>query len=278
MSTIQVQNIESISRKAVIEDIKLEVECSLHTLKTVATRIKEWKDSYLTGNIGKMYASKTNRVLQVKDDMIYDIANALTFSTIMLGECNIQSLSSHLSSQLKLDMDSWDKLRTASEIIAYCNGILYDIIRPVLGSGATFTIKPKIEISDDLKRRLSRCFFLPPETSVLDTWTNNFNGGYSFAKECAILGDSFNRHSEPLNLRVLNILQSVRYELVKDIIDTPEIASEDFGDEALKAFELAQVQTRKVLEDYRDSKFSFVFQYDKRGRIYSKGLMFSSII
>ncbi|RUT50976.1 hypothetical protein [Campylobacter fetus] len=278
MSSLHIQDTKSISRKSVIEDIKLEVECSLHTLDIVAARIKQWKDNYLAGNIGKIYTSKTDRVLQVKDDMIQDISNALTFSTLILGECNIQSLSSHLSSQLKLDMDSWDKLRTASEIAAYCDGIIYDIIRPVLGSGATFIIKPKIEISDDLKARLSRCFFLPPETSILDPWTNNFNGGYSFAKECAILGDSFNRHNEQLNLRVLNILQDVRYELVKEIIDTPELPSESFGDEALKAFELAQIQTRKVLDDYRDKKFSFVFQYDKRGRVYSKGLMFSSII
>jgi hypothetical protein len=257
------------SRKAVIAEIKMEVEQADKAIELVASKIAQWKDSYLAGNIGKRYESKDKLVSLVTD---FDkLAISLIFTTLMMKENTIQSYIGHFASQIHFDTpDSYDKVKLAAWIIGGCNGIIYDINKPRLGSLETYTITPKINISNELSSKLARAFFLPPSDEVLLDWTNKYNGGYEFDKNYAILGDKFNAHDMPIDLQTLNILQDVRYKLT-DTTLTPELPDEEWGDEALKAFKLSQIQARKVLTEYKDKEFRFVWQFDKRGRVYSKG-------
>lgn len=261
--------LEKYSRKRVIEEIKMEVECSEYLITALSKKISEWKMMYLSGNIGKMYDSKTQRVKKVTDTD--EIAISLIFTTLMMKSNTIQSYIGHLASQLNLDMSEFDKVKTAAEIIGYCNNTIYNLIVPALGSFTTYKVEPKLNISDELTSKLTRTFFLPPSDEVLLDWTNKSNGGYSFERNYAILGDYFNKHDMPINLNVLNILQRVEYELIPEIVNEPEVPKEDMNDEAKEAFKLAQIQARKVYEEYMHKKFRFVYQYDKRGRIYSRG-------
>lgn len=261
--------IESYSRKAVLAEIRMELEQCERTIELVSNKIAQWKDNYLAGNIGKRYEAKDKLVNLVTD--FDELAISILFTTLMMKENSIQSYIGHFASQIHFETpDSYDKVKLAAWIIGGLNETIFSINKPKLGSMETYTIVPKISISDKMSSKLARTFFLPPSDEVLLDWTNKYNGGYEFEKNYAILGDKFNAHDLPIDLNTLNILQNVRYKLT-DTALTPELPDEEWGDEALEAFKLAQIQARKVLDEYRDKEFRFVWQFDKRGRVYCRG-------
>ena len=266
--------IESYSRKAVLAEIKMEIEQSEKTIELVSNKIAEWKDNYLAGNIGKRYEAKDKLVNLVTD--FDELAISILFTTLMMKENSIQSYIGHFASQIHFETpDSYDKVKLAAWIIGGLNETIFSINKPKLGSMETYTIVPKISVSDKMSSKLARTFFLPPSDEVLLDWTNKYNGGYEFEKNYAILGDKFNAHDLPIDLQTLNILQNVKYKLT-DTALTPELPDEEWGDEALEAFKLAQIQARKVLDEYKDKEFRFVWQFDKRGRVYCRGFDIST--
>ena len=266
--------IESYSRKAVLAEIKMEIEQSEKTIELVSNKIAEWKDNYLAGNIGKRYEAKDKLVNLVTD--FDELAISILFTTLMMKENSIQSYIGHFASQIHFETpDSYDKIKLAAWIIGGLNETIFSINKPRLGSMETYTIVPKISVSDKMSSKLARTFFLPPSDEVLLDWTNKYNGGYEFEKNYAILGDKFNAHDLPIDLNTLNILQNVKYKLT-DTALTPELPDEEWGDEALEAFKLAQIQARKVLDEYKDKEFRFVWQFDKRGRVYCRGFDIST--
>ena len=261
--------IESYSRKAVLAEIRMELEQAERTIELVADKIIQWRDDYLDGKIGKRYGAKDKLVNLVTD--FDELAISILFTTLMMKENSIQSYIGHFASQIHFETpDSYDKVKLAAWIIGGLNETIFSINKPRLGSMETYTIVPKISISDKMSSKLARTFFLPPSDEVLLDWTNKSNGGYMIEKNYAILGDKFNAHDLPIDLNTLNILQNVKYKLT-DTSLIPELPDEEWGDEALEAFKLAQIQARKVLAEYKDKEFRFVWQFDKRGRIYAKG-------
>ena len=261
--------IESYSRKAVLAEIRMELEQAERNIELVSDKIIQWRDDYLNGKIGKRYEAKDKLVNLVAD---YDeLAISILFTTLMMKENSIQSYIGHFASQIHFETpDSYAKVKLAAWIIGGLNETIFSINKPRLGSMETYTIVPKISISDKMSSKLARTFFLPPSDEVLLDWSNKSNGGYAIEKNYAILGDKFNAHDLPIDLATLNILQNVKYKLT-DTSLIPELPDEEWGDEALEAFKLAQIQARKVLAEYKDKEFSFVWQFDKRGRIYCKG-------
>ena len=261
--------IESYSRKAVLAEIRMELEQAERTIELVSDKIIQWRDDYLNGKIGKRYEAKDKLVNLVAD---YDeLAISILFTTLMMKENSIQSYIGHFASQIHFETpDSYAKVKLAAWIIGGLNETIFSINKPRLGSMETYTIVPKISISDKMSSKLARTFFLPPSDEVLLDWSNKSNGGYVIEKNYAILGDKFNAHDLPIDLATLNILQNVKYKLT-DTSLIPELPDEEWGDEALEAFKLAQIQARKVLAEYKGKEFRFVWQFDKRGRIYAKG-------
>lgn len=261
---------EKYSRKNMKSKIKALCESQDKSIEVLSNKILEWKSEYLLGNIGKPYKTKTDVVNMVTEDIADELAISILFSTILLGKNTFQSYIGHVASQINLEIESFRKAQLAAWVLAYCDGGAYNIIAPAIGSMMNYSVEPKISLSIEDSQELSRCFFLPPSKERLNDWTNPYNGGYSFERSYAILGDSFNKHDYPIDLNTLNILQSVKYKLTNNV-DTPQKLDEEASDERLVQFALAEIQTRKVLKEYRDDEFSFVWKFDKRGRVYSCG-------
>ncbi|WP_086255518.1 DNA-directed RNA polymerase [Campylobacter vicugnae] len=261
---------EKYSRKVAKSKIKAICESQGKSIEVLSNKILEWKSEYLKGNIGKPYKTKTDVVNMVTEDIADELAISILFTTILLGKNTFQSYIGHVASQINLEIESFRKAQLAAWVLAYCDGGAYDIIAPAIGSMMNYSVEPKISLSVEDSQELSRCFFLPPSKDKLNDWTNPYNGGYSFERSYAILGDSFNKHDYPIDLKTLNILQSVKYKLTNNV-DTPQKLDEEASDDRAVQFALAEIQTRKVLKDYRDDEFSFVWKFDKRGRVYSCG-------
>lgn len=261
---------EKYSRKSAKAKIKAICESQDRSIEILSNKILEWKSEYLLGNIGKPYKTKTDVVNMITEDIADELAISILFTTILLGKNTFQSYIGHVASQINLELESFRKAQLAAWVLAYCDGGAYNIIAPAIGSMMNYSVEPKISLSIEDSQELSRCFFLPPSKEKLMDWTNPYNGGYSFERSYAILGDSFNKHDYPIDLNTLNILQSVKYKLTNNV-DTPQKLDEEASDERLVQFALAEIQTRKVLKEYRDDEFSFVWKFDKRGRVYSCG-------
>ncbi|PPB54641.1 DNA-directed RNA polymerase [Campylobacter hyointestinalis] len=261
---------EQFSRKALIKELRKDVEC-MNSINLISSKILQWKQDYLDGKISNIYPSKTSRLSLITEDSSSDLAVSLLFTCIMMQENTFQSYAWHLASQMRFDMSEWDKVKTASELLGYCNGLGYTINRPILGRSEYYTITPSIFIDTDTAQKINLCFFTPPSTDGIELWTNNHNGGYSFEKHNAILGTRINNHNEYLNLEVLNILGKVKYKHINAITDIPEKPSSEWSNDAVELFNKEQKTTRFVLDLLRDKEFQFVWQYDKRGRAYSKG-------
>lgn len=261
---------EKYSRKSAKAKIKAICESQDKSIEVLSNKILEWKEEYLKGNIGKPYKTKTDVVNMITEDIADELAISILFTTILLSKNTFQSYIGHVASQINLELEPFRKAQLAAWILAYCDGGAYNIIAPAIGSMMNYSVEPKISLSIEDSQELSRCFFLPPSKDKLNDWTNPYNGGYSFERSYAILGDSFNKHNYPIDLNTLNILQSVKYKLTNNV-DTPQKLDEEASDDRVVQFALAEIQTRKVLKEYRDEEFSFVWKFDKRGRVYSCG-------
>lgn len=261
---------EKYSRRSAKAKIKAICESQDRSIEVLSNKILEWKSEYLLGNIGKPYKTKTDVVNMVTEDIADELAISILFTTILLGKNTFQSYIGHVASQINLELEPFRKAQLAAWVLAYCDGGAYNIIAPAIGSMMNYSVEPKISLSIEDSQELSRCFFLPPSKDKLNDWTNPYNGGYSFERSYAILGDSFNKHDYPIDLQTLNILQSVKYKLTNNV-DTPQKLDEEASDDRVVQFALAEIQTRKVLKEYRDEEFSFVWKFDKRGRVYSCG-------
>lgn len=264
---------ESLSEKVILDKVKVFIEERFDLLDEMSKRIENWLVDYRNEVYGKTYASKDAR-LEVVEDNLEEIPSWLLYSVVLLGETNIQATATKLG--LYLHEDNITAVKTGAELLAVCDGLGYEIVRPVLGSGQTFTIKPKIDLDFELKTMLSLSLFLPPMVSLPNAWTTKSDGGYELTRNYAILGDRFNKHEYPINLHALNVLQDVSYILDSsiskedDTLDLSEVPS-DVREQAEKNFELALKQNRLVYDMLQDRPFHFVWQYDKRGRMYSKG-------
>lgn len=264
---------EKYSEQYLLKNIKVIVDQNYDLLETIEDKVKEWIDDYHAGEYGKRYDSKDARVQNVISKLD-KVASYLLYSVLCLGQTTLQATATKLG--LYFEEDSILAVKTGAELLAVCDGLGYEIIRPVLGSGQTFMIEPKIELDFETKTALALSMFLPPMLITPNAWSTKSNGGYELTKSYAILGDRFNKHDKEINLSVLNTLQEVKYVL--DPAITCEDDSYDLSSipkqaiEQTKAnYELALKQNRMIYDMYQDKEFSFVWQYDKRGRVYSKG-------
>lgn len=251
------------SRKEILQDIRMEIETNSDILELISGAIAKWRDEYLAN---PQYESKTKRVASLDEDTIDELAISLVYTTILMGNTNYQSYIGHLVSQMKLDMNQVEKAKTAAEIIAVCDGLIYQIIKPQLGIIENYRIVSKLEVDNDLLEQLTLAFFTPPSLEPLLDWTTKSNGGY--ATDYAILGDYFNKHNEPIRLDILNKLQATEYELIPEIVAIPEEPKDDID---LEQWNKSQELCRKIYNEYLGKSFRFMWQYDKRGRIYSSG-------
>ena len=170
--------------------------------------------------------------------------------------------------------DKWSNTRTIAEALAYCNGVVYNLVKPK-AFGDYYEVERLVTISETLQAKLTRLLFLPPAKYKPLDWSNKYDGGYAYSKHYAILGSKYNKHNEYINLKVLNDLQRIPYELtsVADLDEKfePKCEDSESREKAIQQFKLRQKVAKEIYAEYKNIPFYFVWQYDKRGRLYSRG-------
>lgn len=263
-----------ISKQIFLDELKVEVECSSSYLEAISKKLEQWLIAYQIGEIGTPYQSKTDRLSLVTDNKIDELSVAILYCTLALDSNRFQELISKVESMVSICENKWSNTRTIAEALAYCNGVVYNLVKPK-AFGDYYEVERLVKISDELQAKLTRLLFLPPAKYEPLDWTSKYDGGYAYSRHYAILGSKYNKHNEYINLKVLNNLQKIPYELtsVVDLDEEFEPKCENSEDRknAIKQFKLRQKIAKEIYQEYKNIPFYFIWQYDKRGRLYSRG-------
>jgi hypothetical protein len=122
-------------------------------------------------------------------------------------------------------------------------------------------VVPTIALDKATKKQLDKLQYLPPMQITPKPWSNNHNGGWLWEKKHLVLGSRFTKHDMPLAYDVINKLQAIPWQ-----IDTQTYLREKDTN-----WNLNKKQFLRVIDEYIDKPFHFVWRYDSRGRSYSSG-------
>lgn len=103
--------------------------------------------------------------------------------------------------------------------------------------------------------------FLPPMKIRPFAWNNNTDGGWAHSKQHLMLGKSLGKHDEFLCYDVINTLQEIPWELDHATLSTERQTNHTMNKQKFL----------RVVNEYMNNSFHFVWRYDSRGRMYSSG-------
>lgn len=216
------------------------------------------------------YESKNQRIESIKDT-----GQIATFLITDILKCNgkitpIQAIASSLANHL--DLDIYPAIKTAMEIITVCSDsklyVLMSHDYPENKTG-TLAIKPKILPTTETLKIIEKFKYLPPNL-VKPYWSNNRTGGMLTKPDHILLGK--NKHDYYQELKSINILQSIKFTLDKNMLELEEESNKPLDTpDKLTQFELLKSTSKEVYDEYQDKEFYFIWKYDKRGRMYSQG-------
>lgn len=122
-------------------------------------------------------------------------------------------------------------------------------------------VQPNFVLDKKTQQKLAKLQYLPPMQIVPLDWTDNRNGGWLWETKDLVLGSRFTKHNRPLAYDVINKLQRIPWT-----IDTETYLQEKDTNRNLN-----KKKFLRVVHEYLDKPFHFVWRYDSRGRSYSSG-------
>ena len=204
---------------------------------------------------------------KVKDDLdlikqFETVAEAKAVLVALLevrSEVHVQNFITRISSLLGYD-NSKAPIKGTSIMEKYSQTGLYELIKYPSGN---VMIKPSIKLDYDSYHIINQYGVLPPMVVKPVDWylddNNQWHGGYLSIKHNPILG-KHNMHHNTIAVDALNKLQSIAWKL-----DTFTLFN--FSDKAV----YDSKQDIEIAIEMLDKPFYFMWQFDKRGRMYSKG-------
>lgn len=237
-------------------DLKLEIEVHYEPLLAeIHKRISKWLEDYHLGLWGKTYESKDSRLAKV-EAALDDIPLWVLLSVASNTSETLQTCSARLGSFL--EDETLLAIKTGAEILSICDGLGYEIERPIYGQGNTFMVHCRLDRLSEVLSLQALEFYPMPELAIPDCPKSNAQ---------VLLGHRENRHDREINMSVLDILSTVGYKLTPIAAmaeDKPEGVREEDWTNYLEQCEI-------VKSELGSKPFYFKWAYDKRGRVYDKG-------
>jgi hypothetical protein len=195
-----------------------------------------------------------------------EIARILVQETIGFNY-QIQELIGRIATKISFDIPYKDMIRNATNVIEAAENHVYEIkIGDVIMVNSFYKLEPATYEYIDLRK------YEPPMLQQPRDWSANDDGGYYVNDLHCILGSIHNRHTKTQALDVLNKLQTISWELSPVILEHEEIPNKEFtSSDSHEQFRAMAINSRKTYEKYSDKEFYLIWQFDKRGRQYSRG-------
>jgi len=234
------------------------------------------KDSVLTGiftkcvlaiNIyrsGIYYESKNKRLTEVMHIATEYIVNELFIAVIPCVQVTpIQQVASALSNVFIYD-DVFDGIKTASEIIAVCADTnLFDIWTDPI------ELRSNYALNENTWNFIEKCKYVNPMICKPNPWVDNTHGGYIALHQSVLMNNK--HHCEKQCLDAINVLQTIQWELDKDILKYDETSSKADTHDKRKMDALLVSNSKATYDELGNNTFYFVYRNDFRGRIYQQG-------
>ena len=237
-------------------DIRMEIEVHYEPLLAeIHSRVSQWLQDYKSGLWGKTYESKDLRLSKV-EAALDDIPLWVLLSIASNNPETLQTCSAKLGSFL--EDETLLAIKTGAELLSICDGLGYEIERPIYGEGNTFMVHCHLDRLSEVLALQALEFYPMPELAI---------PSYSKDSSRVLLGHRENRHSNHINMSVLAILSTVGYKLTP-IAAMVEPKPEGVRDTDWQSY-LEQCEIVKA--ELGSKPFYFKWAYDKRGRVYSKG-------
>ena len=237
-------------------DLRLEIEVHYEPLLVeIHSRVSQWLSNYKSGLWGKTYESKDTRLSKV-EAALDDIPLWVLLSIASNQSETLQTCSARLGSFL--EDETILAIKTGTEILSICDGLGFQIERPIYGQGNTFMVHCHLDRLSEVLALQALEFYPMPEKVI---------PSYSKDSSRVLLGHRENRHDREINMSVLSILSTVGYKLTpiaKEIEAKPEGVRDEDWTNYLEQCEI-------VKAELGSKPFYFKWAYDKRGRVYSRG-------
>jgi DNA-directed RNA polymerase len=195
-----------------------------------------------------------------------EVARILVQETLGFG-IQIQELIGRIATKISKDIPYKDMVRNATNVIEAAENLVYEIkLGDVIMVNSFYKLEAATYEYTDLRR------YEPPMLMEPNQWVVNDDGGYYANDLHCILGSIHSRHDKPQALDMLNKLQAISWELCPLILEYEEIPNKDFvSPESHEQFKTMAIDSRNTYMKYVDKPFWFIWQFDKRGRMYSRG-------
>jgi len=214
------------------------------------------------------YASKKKRIEALQQKSLYQISVAVAAAVLRSKENQtLQKVVGWLIGEMPHE-DVWDRVKTASELVAIGRGLgIYKIIKNKYKEAE---VVPLFQLKDELYIHINDTEVNPPFVEQPQQVVDNSSCGYHSIQEPVISGGHLKYHDEPLGLDVINILNQTPLTLSTGIYaQTPKMPI-GFGNDQRTAYIKAYKAATKLIMS-NNNKFWLAWQYDSRGRIYSHG-------
>lgn len=250
------------SKRNLISEISKDI--NILWLSEIVYNIEGYRSQTYSYKSKNIRISKLGDSLQIAEDILLGVLKCRG------NPATIQQVATGIARNINDDLLS--AIRTASELLAVCEGRLYELMSHDYEGNpfGTLALKPYIKPSEEVLIKIDQYMYLPPN---LDRpyWFSNYRGGMVTQSDHVILGKG-NQHSEYQALDAVNILQSIEWELDKDVLLMPELPNKPLDTvDKLEQFNIFKQASKKVYELYKNTRFYFIWKYDKRGRMYSNG-------
>lgn len=231
-------------------------------------------DAYLYGDY---YASKEKRLDHIRHlDAEEIMLETMTVMCSVIKPVTIQNPATKIGSKFEYP-DIFDGVKTAAELIVMCaRAGLVRIFSPGIHSDS-ISVQSNINLDQDILDFLEKIRYPNPMVCKPDNWHANTGGGYITSCDSILLGKQ-THHDDYQAVDALNILQSVAWELDREVLKEEEVPNKPFVDaffttalEQEEAFNQMVRISCKVYEEIGEDPFYYPCKYDFRGRIYTSG-------
>ena len=218
-------------------------------------------DSLVYGNYWESKNIRLGNLTNVNDIVYILLTNTIGFNI------QIQELIGKIAPMLSSKIPYKDMLRNAANVIEVCDGIIYNIsYKDTIMVDSMYILESSTYDYIDIGK------YNPPLVVEPRDWVSNDEGGYYCNSVHSMLGSRHNKHQETQALDVLNKLQHISWELDPMIIELEEEPNKSFKSvNSHQQFKELVAASKETYKKYANKPFWFIWQFDKRGRQYSKG-------
>jgi hypothetical protein len=213
---------------------------------------------------GTYWESKNERLSCLIDSQ--EIAEILAKNTIGFN-MQIQEAVGRIAPAISKKCSYVDALKNASDVIEACDECIYIIVY-----GETIHLDSFWQLEPETYDYIKLANYNPPMVEKPNDWISNDDGGYYDTDMHCILGSKYNQHNQEQALDVLNILQDIEWELDPTIVAMEMEPNKQFSSpESHEQFVVFAANVKEMCTKYLGKVFWFPVQFDKRGRMYTRG-------